>query len=112
MQALARCGSEFLTLSVEELEDALRVLNSLQDNCGNDRAQCFAPMLDAASTRNPFNIIPTSPSRVHLQKSVQEKHSIAHLTSLLALSWEEMQSSVREYLDNVVSDAFGEASDK
>ncbi|KAH9277994.1 Sesquipedalian-1 [Echinococcus granulosus] len=109
MQALAHCGSEFLTLSVEELEDAFRALNSLADcpggGSGGSPAQ-RAPVNTAHSSaaaaghRNPFNA-PITSSRDHRQgcQKQQQQHSIDHLTGLMMLSWEKMQANVREYLD-------------
>ncbi|VDK24552.1 unnamed protein product, partial [Taenia asiatica] len=114
MQALAHCGSDFLSLSVEELEDALRELNSLTDcpdsGIREGSAQCspaVATFSSAATVgnRNPFNTPLASP-RDHRQRyQKQQQHSIVHLTGLLTLSWERMQASVREYLDGAVASA-------
>ncbi|KAL5963085.1 Sesquipedalian-1 [Taenia solium] len=114
MQALAHCGSEFLSLSVEELEDALRELNSLTDcpdsGIREGSAQCSPAVTTPSSAatvgnRNPFNAPIASP-RDHRQRyQKQQQHSIVHLTGLLTLSWERMQASVREYLDGAVASA-------
>lgn len=103
---------------MEELEDALRALNSLTD-CpdGGTRqasAQCSSTTTiptsaTATGHRNPFNTPITSPQdhrqRYQKQQQQQQQHSIAHLTGLLTLSWEKMQASVREYLDGAVASA-------
>lgn len=117
MQALAHCGSEFLTLSVEELEDALRALSSLADNgvANNNvfkRNNCSSHQVSpGVHTRNPFNIPPSTSSGGRRERSQQPNdRSISHLIGLLALSWEKMHASAREYLDNVaVSEGDGES---
>ncbi|KAM7533290.1 hypothetical protein Aperf_G00000121422 [Anoplocephala perfoliata] len=121
MQALAHCGSEFLTLSVEELEDALRALSSLADNSGyigntniTKRDDCSSRQASpGVCTRNPFNMVPSTPSGRRREGSQQPaNHSVSHLIDLLALSWEKMHANAREYLDNVaVSEGAGEALD-
>ncbi|VDM35074.1 unnamed protein product [Hydatigera taeniaeformis] len=116
MQALAHCGSEFLILSVEELEDALRALNSLADcsegTSTENPVQCTSviPTPSSAATvghRNPFNSPITVPQdhRQRHQKQQLHQHSVEHLAGLLTLSWKGMQNNVREYLDSAVASA-------
>ncbi|VDO12465.1 unnamed protein product [Rodentolepis nana] len=98
MQALAHCGSEFLTLSVEELEDTLRALNS-SNNIASKKDDAFRQTSPAVYTRNPFNMSPTSPNG----RNQTSNKSVSHLVHALALSWEKLHASTREFLDNASS---------
>ncbi|VDL64798.1 unnamed protein product [Hymenolepis diminuta] len=103
MQALAHCGSEFLTLSVEELEDALRALNGSSSVAvkKDDASRQTSP---SVCTRNPFNMSSSTPSRERSQLLQQTSNqSVSHLIHVLALSWEKLHVSAREYLDHVTS---------
>lgn len=103
MQALAHCGSEFLTLSVEELEDALRALNG-GSSIASKKDDASRQTSPSVCTRNPFNMSSSTPSRERSQLLQQTSNqSVSHLIHVLALSWEKMHVSAREYLDNVTS---------
>nr|CUU99787.1 hypothetical transcript [Hymenolepis microstoma] len=99
-EALVHCGSEFLSLSVEELEDTLRALNS-GDDIANKKDDAFRQTSPAVYTRNPFNMSPMPPKgRNQLQQTSNQ--SMSHLVHALALSWEKLHASTREFLDNFV----------
>ncbi len=97
MQALTHCGSEFLTLSVEELEDMLRSHNSL----GSPVLKCQSSPADkgtlakSGGSRNPFN--PANIAGASSMSTVSEPMS--HIIHVLSLSWDDMQADVREYLN-------------
>ncbi|VDD78027.1 unnamed protein product [Mesocestoides corti] len=102
MQALTHCGSEFLTLSVEELEDLLRSLNSLSSIYGDSpSSKANATSADTrlnqvCTSRNPFN----SSTIPLVGPTASSKNPMSHLTNLVALSWENMQDNLRTYLNN------------
>ncbi|VDM00155.1 unnamed protein product [Schistocephalus solidus] len=96
MQALAHCGSEFLLLSVEELEDQLRSLMSSED------AQSVPPRITGSPPkRNPFNPLSTSPVPAQMVSAPRDK--IAHLERLYHLSWDDLQCTAKAYLDEMTS---------
>ncbi len=87
MQALTHCGSEFLTLSVEEPEDMLRSHNSL-----GSPVICQSLPSDSRNRSTLANVAGASS-----MSTVSEPMS--HIIHLLSLSWDDMQADVREYLN-------------
>ncbi|KAL7055718.1 hypothetical protein AAHC03_022618 [Spirometra sp. Aus1] len=96
MQALAHCGSEFIMLSVEELEDQLRALTSAEDVPSAPPRMTGSP-----PKRNPFNPLSQSPATTHKVSASRDK--IAHLERLYHLSWDDLQCTAKAYLDEMLS---------
>nr|VZI47297.1 unnamed protein product [Spirometra erinaceieuropaei] len=96
MQALAHCGSEFIMLSVEELEDQLRALTS-----ADDVPSAPPRMTGSPPKRNPFNPLSQSPATTHKVSASRDK--IAHLERLYHLSWDDLQCTAKAYLDEMLS---------
>ncbi|VDN08755.1 unnamed protein product [Dibothriocephalus latus] len=96
MQALTHCGSEFLLLSVEELEDQLRALMSSEDT------QSVPPRITGSPPkRNPFNPLSASPATTYMVSASREK--ITHLERLYQLSWDDLQCTAKAYFDEMIS---------
>lgn len=86
-------------LSVEELEDHVRSLTTVQSHqmSGPSRNHHeHQPDHRVLVGRNPFNPIPVT-------DFTSATIGDSHLTRLFSLSWEELQGGFREYLDKVVA---------